>query len=298
MMMIWRKTFVRRKCGNGPSGSSWSSWPVWRPRMSETWLIWKGKSTQILTSLRTADQGILRESEEVGHEWRVHLPPELTSLFFLIPSQIQWDHANAEYHILHEPCSGLEPFPVGIFRIVSLWNFFIKFLRIKNYSKFYSRNNWAAINFSGWTDQKAVKIGIKELNSTSRIWPTGKVFWNSRGNLRWSWRRIIWSVEWEPLLIFAERNFSDPRKSNQIATLVSMERETTAHGTVNSIYKFRTQERLAEIRRLTKVAEFWKKISTCYFVQFWLNELDKRGVRFEDFMQKVGKETLVKLVGI
>lgn len=64
---------------------------------------------------------------------------------------------------------------------------------------------------------------------------------------------------------------------NLIATLTSMERETTAHGTVNSIQKFRTQERLAEIRKLSK---------------FWLNELDKREVKFEDFVQKVGKETL------
>lgn len=59
-----------------------------------------------------------------------------------------------------------------------------------------------------------------------------------------------------------------------------MERETTAHGTINSIDKFRTQERLGDIRKLTK---------------FWLKVLKEKGVTFEEFVQKVGKETLVIL---
>uniref|UniRef100_A0A914LFL8 Uncharacterized protein n=1 Tax=Meloidogyne incognita TaxID=6306 RepID=A0A914LFL8_MELIC len=56
-----------------------------------------------------------------------------------------------------------------------------------------------------------------------------------------------------------------------------MERETTAHGTVASIEKYNTQTRLEEIRKLSK---------------FWLGEIQKRQVNFEEFVQKVGKETL------
>nr|CAD2156230.1 unnamed protein product [Meloidogyne enterolobii] len=64
---------------------------------------------------------------------------------------------------------------------------------------------------------------------------------------------------------------------NLISTLTSMERETTAHGTVASIEKYNTQSRLEEIRKLSK---------------FWLGEIQKRQVSFEEFVQKVGKETL------
>ncbi|KAL3083093.1 hypothetical protein niasHS_010895 [Heterodera schachtii] len=64
---------------------------------------------------------------------------------------------------------------------------------------------------------------------------------------------------------------------NLIAILTSMERETTANGTANSIHKFRTEQRLDEIRKLSK---------------FWFAEIGQRNVTFDDFMQKVGKETL------
>jgi hypothetical protein len=43
--------------------------------------------------------------------------------------------------------------------------------------------------------------------------------------------------------------------TDQISTLTSMERETTAHGMVSAVDKFRTQDRLAEIRKLTTVGQ-------------------------------------------
>ncbi|KAK0399741.1 hypothetical protein QR680_003191 [Steinernema hermaphroditum] len=62
-----------------------------------------------------------------------------------------------------------------------------------------------------------------------------------------------------------------------IATLSSMERETTAHGSVRSINIFRTQPRLAQKRKMIKM---------------WLDVIEDRGVTFEEFTQKTGFETL------
>ncbi|KAI3422154.1 hypothetical protein GPALN_012687 [Globodera pallida] len=64
---------------------------------------------------------------------------------------------------------------------------------------------------------------------------------------------------------------------NLVSTLTSMERETTPQGTVNSIQKFHSQQRLGEIRKLAK---------------FWMAEIEQRNVTFDNFLQKVGKETL------
>jgi len=73
-----------------------------------------------------------------------------------------------------------------------------------------------------------------------------------------------------------------------------MERETTAHGTVASIEKYNTQSRLEEIRKLSKVHKLTEiKKKNNFFFKFWLEEIQKRQVNFEEFVQKVGKETLV-----
>ncbi|KAL3986142.1 Amiloride-sensitive sodium channel family protein [Acanthocheilonema viteae] len=62
-----------------------------------------------------------------------------------------------------------------------------------------------------------------------------------------------------------------------IATLNSMERETTAKGSARSINFFRTQPRLRAKRAMVKA---------------WLNEIQHRDVTFEELTQKVGLETI------
>ncbi|KAM3716611.1 Acid-sensing ion channel 1B [Dirofilaria immitis] len=62
-----------------------------------------------------------------------------------------------------------------------------------------------------------------------------------------------------------------------IATLSSMERETTAQGSIRSINFFRTHPKLRTKRAMVKT---------------WLNEIKHLGVTFEEFIQKVGLETI------
>ncbi|KAI1720540.1 amiloride-sensitive sodium channel domain-containing protein [Ditylenchus destructor] len=64
---------------------------------------------------------------------------------------------------------------------------------------------------------------------------------------------------------------------NLISALTSMERETTLEGSANTIQKFGTQERFETMRKNLKM---------------WIDVLNDRGVNFEEFVQKVGKETL------
>ncbi|VDM29712.1 unnamed protein product [Toxocara canis] len=62
-----------------------------------------------------------------------------------------------------------------------------------------------------------------------------------------------------------------------VATLNSMERETTAHGSARSINVFRTEPRLASKRSMIKM---------------WLQTIADRNVTFEEFTEKVGEETI------
>uniref|UniRef100_A0A914DS04 Uncharacterized protein n=1 Tax=Acrobeloides nanus TaxID=290746 RepID=A0A914DS04_9BILA len=62
-----------------------------------------------------------------------------------------------------------------------------------------------------------------------------------------------------------------------ISTLTSIERETSTGGLIRSINRFRVKKSLATKRRLIK---------------FWISEIKRRGVSFEELIQKVGKETL------
>uniref|UniRef100_A0AC35TVA4 Amiloride-sensitive sodium channel n=1 Tax=Rhabditophanes sp. KR3021 TaxID=114890 RepID=A0AC35TVA4_9BILA len=62
-----------------------------------------------------------------------------------------------------------------------------------------------------------------------------------------------------------------------IATLSSMERETTAHGSMRSINVFRIQPRLKKKREIIKK---------------WLDAIHERKVTFEEFTQKVGTEVI------
>nr|AXS78265.1 Amiloride-sensitive sodium channel subunit beta [Anisakis simplex] len=62
-----------------------------------------------------------------------------------------------------------------------------------------------------------------------------------------------------------------------IATLNSMERETTANGCARSINVFRTQARLADKRKMIKM---------------WLDAISDRDVTFGEFTEKVGQETI------
>ncbi|KAK6109462.1 Amiloride-sensitive sodium channel family protein [Brugia pahangi] len=62
-----------------------------------------------------------------------------------------------------------------------------------------------------------------------------------------------------------------------IATLNSMERETTAQGSARSINFFSTHPKLQAKRTMIKT---------------WLNEIKQRGVTFEELTQKVGSETI------
>ncbi|VDN07710.1 unnamed protein product [Thelazia callipaeda] len=62
-----------------------------------------------------------------------------------------------------------------------------------------------------------------------------------------------------------------------IATLNSMERETTAQGSARSINFFRTHPRLETKRTMVKT---------------WLNEIKQRDISFEELTQKVGFETI------
>uniref|UniRef100_A0A915PVE6 Uncharacterized protein n=1 Tax=Setaria digitata TaxID=48799 RepID=A0A915PVE6_9BILA len=62
-----------------------------------------------------------------------------------------------------------------------------------------------------------------------------------------------------------------------IATLNSMERETTAQGSARSIDFFRTHPKLQAKRTMVKA---------------WLNEIKRRDVTFEELTQKVGLETI------
>ncbi|KAE9548837.1 hypothetical protein FO519_007956 [Halicephalobus sp. NKZ332] len=64
-----------------------------------------------------------------------------------------------------------------------------------------------------------------------------------------------------------------------VATLNSMERETTPHGAVRSIYVFKSQQRLSEKRATVKK---------------WIREIQKRNISFEELTQKVGVETIKK----
>uniref|UniRef100_A0A915D1L4 Uncharacterized protein n=1 Tax=Ditylenchus dipsaci TaxID=166011 RepID=A0A915D1L4_9BILA len=62
-----------------------------------------------------------------------------------------------------------------------------------------------------------------------------------------------------------------------VATLNSMERETTAQGAARSITGFRLSPRLAQSRAM---------------INMWLNAIKERNVTFAEFQQKVGFETL------
>lgn len=62
-----------------------------------------------------------------------------------------------------------------------------------------------------------------------------------------------------------------------VATVNSMERETSPQGAVRSIFTFRTKTRLAEKRRT---------------VNKWIKEIQKRNVTFEELTQKAGLETI------
>uniref|UniRef100_A0A914PTN1 Uncharacterized protein n=1 Tax=Panagrolaimus davidi TaxID=227884 RepID=A0A914PTN1_9BILA len=62
-----------------------------------------------------------------------------------------------------------------------------------------------------------------------------------------------------------------------VATLNSMERETTSQGAARSINVFSGQARLVNKRAMIKK---------------WLKTLEDRGVTFEEFTQKVGSETI------
>uniref|UniRef100_A0A158PA12 Amiloride-sensitive sodium channel n=1 Tax=Angiostrongylus cantonensis TaxID=6313 RepID=A0A158PA12_ANGCA len=64
---------------------------------------------------------------------------------------------------------------------------------------------------------------------------------------------------------------------DMIATLNSLERETTAHGSARSIHIFRVSPRLAEKRKTFKK---------------WMDVLKSRNVTFEEFTQKTGTEVL------
>ncbi|VDO53189.1 unnamed protein product [Brugia timori] len=61
-----------------------------------------------------------------------------------------------------------------------------------------------------------------------------------------------------------------------IATLNSMERETTAQGSARSINFFSTHPKLQAKRTMIT----------------WLNEIKQRGVTFEELTQKIGSETI------
>uniref|UniRef100_A0A9J2PU91 Amiloride-sensitive sodium channel n=1 Tax=Ascaris lumbricoides TaxID=6252 RepID=A0A9J2PU91_ASCLU len=62
-----------------------------------------------------------------------------------------------------------------------------------------------------------------------------------------------------------------------VATLNSIERETTAHGSARSINVFRTEPRLASKRKMVKM---------------WLNAIAERNITFAEFTEKVGEETI------
>ncbi|VDK82350.1 unnamed protein product [Litomosoides sigmodontis] len=105
------------------------------------------------------------------------------------------------------------------------------------------------LNNSGLVDEwdRRVQVELKKLNSRQKFLDEA-----------WDYRLIVEAYE-------------------VIATLNSMERETTAQGSARSINFFRTQPRLQAKRSMVKA---------------WLNEIKHRGVTFEELTQKVGLETI------
>lgn len=77
-----------------------------------------------------------------------------------------------------------------------------------------------------------------------------------------------------------------------ISSLSSMERETESiHGTVHAITKFRKLPRLEGKRKMIKVRRVGPLHPPSFF-QKWIEVIERRGVSFDQFTQKVGDETI------